>query len=86
MLDAISITVIIAFVIFLILILYKTKDKVSIRGNHDHLKKCHTTIESAQKEIKRMRDKKTIGSERLQYYWSESRKCWLIGKSSINKK
>lgn len=87
MLDALSITFIIFAFILLLFFIYKFRVRKSnnttiITKNHDHLKKCHTTPRSALNEIKRMQDKNIKGSERLNAYYSESRKCWLIGKSS----
>jgi hypothetical protein len=90
MLDALTITFIVSAFILLLLFIYKFRTRknigtITITNNHDHLKKCHTTIESALNEIRRMQSKNTKGSERLNAYYSESRKCWLVGKSSLKK-
>ena len=87
MLDALSITFIVFAFILLLFFIYKfrvrnSNNNIIVANNHDHLKKCHTTPKSALNEIKRMQSESIKGSERLNAYYSESRKCWLIGKSS----
>lgn len=86
MLDGITIFFIIFIFILLVIFIYKFRvrnNNIDIKPkNHDHLKKCHTTSRSALEEIRRMQNKNIKGSERLNAYYSESRKCWLIGKSS----
>lgn len=88
MLDALSITFIVFAFILLLFFIYKFRVRKSnnttivLTNNHDHLKKCHLTPRSALDEIRRMQSKNIKGSERLNAYYSESRKCWLIGKSS----
>jgi len=87
MLDALSITFIVFAFILILFFIYKfrvrnSNNTITLANNHDHLKKCHTTPKSALSEIKRMQSESIKGSERLNAYYSESRKCWLIGKSS----
>jgi len=86
MLDALIITFIVVAFILILFFIYKFRVRKSnnniITNNHDHLKKCHDNKKSALKEISRMRSKNITGSERLNAYFSESRECWLIGKSS----
>lgn len=88
MVDALLITFLVFVFLYILFLVYKFKTKKSINNtiivtnNHDHLKKCHLTSKSALNEIKRMQSKNIKGSERLNAYFSENRKCWLIGKSS----
>jgi len=87
--DIITLLIIIVLVLLFFYLLYifykrnrKINEKIIKPKNHDHLKKCHNNKLSALNEISRIRNKNIKGSERMNAYFSESRQCWLVGKSS----
>ena len=90
--DTIIIIIIVLIAILFLFYFYKLYSLFNRPGklinaprHHDHLKRCHDTQLSALNEISRMRYKNIEGSERMNAYFSESRQCWLVGKSSLKR-
>jgi hypothetical protein len=51
------------------------------RNNHDHLKYMHLSQESAEAEVRRMKETGFEGSERLNAYLNSEHGGWYVGKS-----
>jgi hypothetical protein len=52
------------------------------RNNHDHLKYMHSSQESAEAEVRRMKRGGYEGSERLNAYHNPERGGWYVGRGS----
>jgi hypothetical protein len=50
------------------------------RNNHDHLKYKHTTLASAEREVRRMQNAGYEGSHRLNAYCNEQLDGYFVGK------
>jgi hypothetical protein len=54
----------------------------NLHNNHDHLKHMHPTQDSAEYEVRRMRESPHLyfESERLNVYYNQKRGGWFVGK------